>query len=385
MEFPVSYTHEILSATRLTSFAARPVTCDTVGDVCATNTYLGAFGCCPGTDLFDCTLATACVPLASVGDCNAACLADPYVTICDSGAPYCQYDLFVFPNSALTYFGCAAQEIIVTVYPTYSGGDTTAQFTPFSVSKTNSVSIPNVTPITAAVSSQPPSGAKSSSSTSQPATSTPASTSKSVPAGAIAGGVVGGLAVVAAFGFGIFYLLSRRRRRDSPGPNVTVGGPPTVDPKSPMTTYAAPAGDGIAGAAVGAAAAGPIGGGQAEYYAQPNTAGPLPEKTMAASTMPQMPYQSPQPQYQHMSYIPEGTPAVGLPPQGQQVPAVSPPMSPAPPYVDANRMSMAPSHDGSVQPPMNDASMIDGRQVWPTGAGVVEAPGSIPGQPSGHY
>ena len=150
-----------------------------------------------------------------------------------------------------------------------------------------------------------------------------------------------------------------------------------------MNTYVGPVGDGFAGAAGGATAVGTTGGPPAEYYEQPNVAGPLPEKSMAASSVMPMPYQSPQPQYQHMNYIPEGTPASGFPPPGQQIPAVSPPVSPAPPYVsDMNRISVAPAHGGSVPPPMGNANMIDGRQVWAAEAGVYEAPGSTPGHPS---
>jgi hypothetical protein len=367
------------------SITARPVTCRDVDDVCATNTILGAFGCCESTALYDCTLATACVPFASLPYCDAACEADPYVTLCDSTDPYCQYDIFVFPQTELTYFGCAPSQIVVTVLPTYSGGSVTATFTPFVISSTPTVAIPSsLTSI--AVSSGTPSttGSTTSASPQPPPPTSPTSTSKPAPAGAIAGGVVGGLAVVGAFGFGIFYLLSRRRRGNAPAPNVPVGGPPPMDPKSPMSTYVGPVENVVAGGVTGATTTSPMGGPQAEYYAPPGAAaGTLAEKRMSTSTTP---YQSPQPQYLHMTHGPDGMPASGLLPQLQHAPAISPPMSPAPSYkADPNRISNIPAHDGSMMPPMGDSNMIDGRQVWPTGPGVHEAPGSVPGQPSGHY
>jgi len=110
-----------------------------------------------------------------------------------------------------------------------------------------------------------------------------------------------------------------------------------------------------------------VGGAQAEYYTQPNAAGALPEMTVPVSTVSPTPYQLPHPQ-RHMGYIPEGMSASGL----------------APPYTpDASQMSATTVHRGSMPPPMGDANMIDGRQVWPTGRGVYEAPGSVPGQPLG--
>jgi hypothetical protein len=119
-----------------------------------------------------------------------------------------------------------------------------------------------------------------------------------------------------------------------------------------------------------------MGGAQAEYYTQPNAAGTLPEMTVPVSTVSSTPYQPPHLQ-RHMGYIPEGMPASGLAPRGQ-------PMSPAPPYTpDASQTSATTAYRGSVPPPMGDANMIDGRQVWPTGPGVYEAPGSAPGQPLG--
>lgn len=119
-----------------------------------------------------------------------------------------------------------------------------------------------------------------------------------------------------------------------------------------------------------------MGGAQAEYYTQPNAAGTLPEMTAPVSTVSPTPYQLPHPQ-RHMGYIPEGMSASGLAPRGQ-------PTSPAPPYTpDASQMNATTVHRGSVPPPIGDANMIDGRQVWPTGLGVYEAPGSVPGQPLG--
>ena len=275
-----------------------------------------------------------------------------------------------------------------------------ASFTSFGVTGSfTSISIPSsgsVVTIPASSSSPSPSspGSKTTSTpVSAPVQSSPTSTSKPAPAGAIAGGVVGGLAVVGALGFGIFYLLSRRRRGDAPAANVAVGGPPPMDPKSPMSTYVGPV-ENVAGPAVGGAAVSTMGGPQTEYYSPPGAVGAMSEKTAAASNVYPMPYQSLQPQNQYMSYTPEGMSASGLSPQGQQVPGMSPSMSPplspsmspAPPYVpDPNRMSNVPVHEGSMSPPMNNANMIDGRQVWPTGPGVHEAPGSIPGQPSGNY
>ncbi|OCK88769.1 uncharacterized protein K441DRAFT_700303 [Cenococcum geophilum 1.58] len=356
--------------------SSRPVTCRVDGDVCVTNTFNGVFGCCPGTDIIDCLLATACVPYASLGYCNAACRSDNYITRCGSAAPYCQYDIFVFPDTEFTYFGCAIAGTVVTVYPTYNGGSVTVTYAPFTATTTLTTT---ATPPPTITSSAPP--ASLSTTTTPTPTPTPTPMPTPTPAGAIAGGVVGGIAVLAALGFGIFYLLTRRRRENASGASGfardgPAGGPPPVDPKPPINSSVGPAGNGVAGVGAGAAIASTMGGAQAEYYTQPNAAGALPEMTVPVPTVSPTPYQPLHPQ-RHIGYTPEGMPTSGLVPQGQ-------PMSPAPPYTpDASQMRATPAHRGSVPPPMGDANMIDGRQVWPTGPGVYEAPGSVPGQPLG--
>lgn len=359
-----------LSCDATNSITARPVTCGEFGDVCVTNAYYGAFGCCPGTDITDCPLATSCLPYASLAECDAACQANPYITVCDSGSPYCQYDIFIFPNTELTYFGCAAVAAVITVYPTYSGGSATVSYATFSITTvTASAAIPSTTT----------SSTITSSTTSRSAT--PTSSPASSPAGAIAGGVVGGIAVLAALGFGIFFVLSRRRRDNASGAGGVgaSGGPPPTDPKPPINSYAAPEGSGFAGAGGGVAAASPMGGAHPEYYGQSNAAGAPPGKTFAITSTTPIPPSSP-PEQHYMNYAHESMPVGGYSSQ----PPVMAPVSPAPPYVAEMTQAGSVSPVGNnMSPPMGNTNMIDGTQIWPAGPGVYEALGSTPGQPSG--
>ncbi|KAM7215736.1 hypothetical protein V8F06_008846 [Rhypophila decipiens] len=101
------------------------------------------------------------------------------------------------------------------------------------------------------------SSTSSSSSTSSTAPAAATAEASSVPIGPIVGGAVGGVALIALIGFGIFFLVFRRRRQDpdvqaqqiQPQPVVSqvaqtpTPGPGPSSPSSPVSGIAANAGD----------------------------------------------------------------------------------------------------------------------------------------------
>jgi len=192
--------HTIFARDATNSTPALSIICSDPNDICVTETLLGAVGCCPVTST-DCVIATSCVPYISQEYCDAACQADDFIAKCDTVEPYCIDYIYVYPATELTYHGCATLAYVETVCPTYSDSAVTTTFTSSQSSPTSSV-------------------LSSSSSSSNTPTSPPTAVSATAvyattaPA-AIAGGVVGGMAVLAALGFGIFYVLARRRHESA--------------------------------------------------------------------------------------------------------------------------------------------------------------------------
>lgn len=101
-----------------------PVSC-TVGD-CYHATSLNWFGCCTGSVAADCSIATSCVPSASVNSCleDSTCSGDEYAMACtEASAPYCGHLYSTQQDGGVvSHLLCVPTETSVEVLPTIVAG-----------------------------------------------------------------------------------------------------------------------------------------------------------------------------------------------------------------------------------------------------------------------
>ncbi|KAF2012263.1 hypothetical protein BU24DRAFT_453692 [Aaosphaeria arxii CBS 175.79] len=89
-----------------------PMSCD-AGSSCRFAESLGWWGCCTGTAVSDCEVATRCIESASISSClgNAECSQDPFVTGCtEATAASCVRLNTLILESTYSHFACASQE-----------------------------------------------------------------------------------------------------------------------------------------------------------------------------------------------------------------------------------------------------------------------------------
>ncbi|KAF2478167.1 uncharacterized protein BDR25DRAFT_338811 [Lindgomyces ingoldianus] len=113
--------------------AEAPISCD-VGSSCMYNKAFSWFGCCTGTAITDCEVATACVESTKVSDCLkvSSCANDPLAIGCTrSAAPFCMQLYTVVSGATYGHFACGATDVTAEVLSsaTTGGASTGKAFT----------------------------------------------------------------------------------------------------------------------------------------------------------------------------------------------------------------------------------------------------------------
>ncbi|KAN0095990.1 hypothetical protein V8E51_014795 [Hyaloscypha variabilis] len=213
---------------------AFPQTCSP-GYTCAIATAQNVWACCPTPSA--CQIATSCVPQSQLASCaaNAACPGDNYVTKCDSFDPYCNLQIVIGEgNLPATLFYCDSIPSIETIYATATDAGTSvasgASFVFVSMTIPTASASPTTTPTPS-----PTPVIFSTTSTSASSTPTPTHNSSSTPVGAIVGGTIGGVAVLIAIAFGIFFILRSRKKNNAPPSSEMQQG--QFSPQSPTAGY----------------------------------------------------------------------------------------------------------------------------------------------------
>ncbi|KAF7514512.1 hypothetical protein G7054_g15249 [Neopestalotiopsis clavispora] len=226
-------------------------TCQNQNAVCAfvTAANTGYAACC---DDSNCAFVADCMDASQVenGDCNNGCMNDIYTAKCTaSSAPYCGTIRF---DTSITDYFChsLSYSTAMDALTTWIGENDGRSFSEVVVTLTSS-SFGDESGGLALSSTRSASGASSSgdvqsgSSSATSGTSTSTSTGaaggqkSSTPVGAIAGGVVGGVAVIALIGLGIWLILRRSRKQQANAvPPMTQQYPPAQQPQQPPTGYA---------------------------------------------------------------------------------------------------------------------------------------------------
>ncbi|KAF2020765.1 hypothetical protein BU24DRAFT_416449 [Aaosphaeria arxii CBS 175.79] len=188
------------------------LTC-TSNEICATNTFLGAQGCCDPSSLAECILPTSCVPSTALNSCISSatdCIENELVTKCtNSDKPNC-YELHVSYDTTtiMTEHGCAEMPYTITAVR-YLPNSAAASSTPAASSSSTEPHVSFET-VAAPASSSP--------------STRPAGGKKKAPVGAIVGGVVGGLVVVGVVAFVIVFIMRKdRKKKMHDGASATTG------------------------------------------------------------------------------------------------------------------------------------------------------------------
>ncbi|KAF2687994.1 hypothetical protein K458DRAFT_485151 [Lentithecium fluviatile CBS 122367] len=101
-----------------------PITCDP-GSSCLMDDVFSWFGCCTGSAITDCEVATACVRSAAYDDClsDSSCANDPLAMVCTSAdEPFCAWLYTTYSGSSYGHFVCAESSTSFAVVSTTSGG-----------------------------------------------------------------------------------------------------------------------------------------------------------------------------------------------------------------------------------------------------------------------
>ncbi|KAH6691322.1 hypothetical protein F5X68DRAFT_259403 [Plectosphaerella plurivora] len=312
---------------------ARPVECVYPGAECRVASAASAAGCCLPDKDDSCTIATACLPRSSSSEYLAG---DTLRThwCGDATAPYCGVYSYRDPKyDGYTMHFCNSVSTTEKFY-----------FQPIDMVET----IAGATVTVTGDILQDVSTSESASSTDQapgPTTTTAVPGPAPLPVAPIVGGIVGGIAGIALIVFLAWFLLVRRKRKDTPTPQgySDVQQPFAATGQHPPVMMANPASPGYDNSGR-ASIFKPPGGG---YYA---SASPVsPGVGLASPSSPPIPYDQ--------LYQQQPPP---LPPQQYQ------------PYPQVQ--SPVPSHPGpGLAPPP-----VQGGQVWHPSQGATELPVTRP-------
>ncbi|KAK1759065.1 hypothetical protein QBC47DRAFT_98010 [Echria macrotheca] len=183
--------------------------------------------------------------------CNDVCQSNTYNLLCtETASPYCR--TYAYPSGVRDY-RCAATPVsgVQSVLHTYNGEEDRTLTTSIlggEILNAQTSRAPGATPTASSTSSLVN---RTTILTVVPTqTAPPSEGSSSTPVGPIVGGVIGGVAVIALFVLGIFFLIRRKNSGASPqsapsgpaapyGPAGNGGYPPMQQslPVSPATTY----------------------------------------------------------------------------------------------------------------------------------------------------
>ncbi|KAH6881515.1 hypothetical protein BKA58DRAFT_3781 [Alternaria rosae] len=169
------------------------IICPNLTDVCSSNNYFGALGCCPSSRTTDCMIATSCVPSTALSaSCtDTTCSPNAAILKCtESSAPACYEWRVIYDRIVFTQHGCAASAFTGTAYHSLDmslSSNTPEKETVYATVTKEPVSTPTSAP--------PPSSSNTSKSS----------------LGAIVGGTIGACLFLSFFGFVIFLTWRRRR------------------------------------------------------------------------------------------------------------------------------------------------------------------------------
>lgn len=223
----------------------------------------GYIGCCPIDGPFDqCGFRTNCIDAAEFKNgtfCDSGCLHDTYTLkwfvlsshlkpttnpphSTESSAPYCA--ALTWPVNGVADYFCDNDRITTTqtLYTSYNGQTGSTWFTTTISSSSltsshttnvndNGSNAPQPTSDSSAADANPSSGSGSDTGSSNNHTT---STKKKTPVGPIVGGVIGGLAVLAALGILIFFLVRRKRAAAASAANAPAAAEQTQGPLGPV-------------------------------------------------------------------------------------------------------------------------------------------------------
>ncbi|OCK81507.1 hypothetical protein K432DRAFT_442312 [Lepidopterella palustris CBS 459.81] len=175
----------------LTGNAASAVTCS-AGELCGYDTILDWFGCCTGTSITDCGVATACVESAGINSCLAdpSCADDPLALFCTAAArPSCGVLWSTIGIASVFHFVCDADGATLQVEATTTGAGSPASGSAAASSFQDTVLVPvssfTVKPQTSQItqfrktsSASASTPSSSSSPSAQTSSTTPATTSR---------------------------------------------------------------------------------------------------------------------------------------------------------------------------------------------------------------
>lgn len=117
---------DLINASQLTSTPESLAYCS-IG-ACLLDTVFSWFGCCTGTVITDCAVATGCVASASISACldDPECYNDSLLTGCtDRASPSCAYLYTVTAGMSFGHFECAPEQTTIEILATGTnvGGD----------------------------------------------------------------------------------------------------------------------------------------------------------------------------------------------------------------------------------------------------------------------
>ncbi|KAF2663484.1 hypothetical protein BT63DRAFT_461210 [Microthyrium microscopicum] len=327
-----------------------PITCQpghTCAAVAAIGNVPGAIGCCSS----GCNFVTLCYNLADVqaSKCDHACQQDADVLQCTaSAAPYCYG--YTWPDITATNWICgtatgSTKDVISFTYLGESDNRSWSAYY-YSGSSASSTGL-----LSSAVSAAPVAASSSSSSSSSTPTPPPAPVAKS-NAGAIAGGVVGGVAVLAALAFGVFFLLHRNKKNKN-------AAPIQADHAAPNSGYPQQQGYPQGQSPGQHMAAAPVAGAAAGFYGQEHKPG---MSEMASPT------QSPNAGYGYPAKVGDNAYS---PQTDNRVSTFSETGAPAPAYQPPQHMAAPMELDATSAVPHSN----------PQGQPIYEVPGHVPGHP----
>lgn len=200
----------------------------------------GAVACC---DSSDCNINLYCVNSVqyySSSMCNDMCEANSFTTKCTGSAkPFCNTAYYADVNVRDVFCASKSVSTIQTYSTTYRGQTIGGTFLPVVLADTSTTSIPAFTPPTSTPIPTTTTPTSQSPTTTTLGPTTSAAASSSTPTGAIVGGVVGGTAVVALIGFGIWFIMRKNRSKKNAN-NQIQATPPAYGHSGVGGAYAAP-------------------------------------------------------------------------------------------------------------------------------------------------
>ncbi|CAI4218716.1 unnamed protein product [Parascedosporium putredinis] len=219
--------------------ARQGITCRAdLGAECLYDSTASAIGCCATTS---CSIWTACLPFTS-SDATSTVDLERTRYCSNSALPHCAVYKFEDPVwTGYTIAVCDSVSSTYSFFPSPLGVTTTS-----SRGRTTTTSTTSETSTSSRTSTSP-----------GPTTTTSEPSGGGAPVGAIVGGVIGGLAVLALFAVGLFFILRRLKQKGNnnvpptgppmmaaaippPGPQAPPHQPYTPDPMKPQMYAGAP-------------------------------------------------------------------------------------------------------------------------------------------------